>query len=257
VLIQRHSSSVEAPKDSFPALASYELAAINDEPDQSDRASLAPCQIFPPNTQTTTQYLPLTMSSSEEARALVRSEFWDERYAKADGDKPTHEWFRAFDALEPFFEKHLFQARGAAGKSQKVLHLGSGDSVRDSSYNCYYLSSIRARLINCQTIPYDLLERGYTNQLCVDFSTVVVEAMKSRHADKPQVEWQVGDVRDMKALGTKSVDVAFDKGTLDAMIHGSPWSPPDEVLENSGKYINEVSLGVRHMWCLKLMMMRS
>jgi hypothetical protein len=115
----------------------------------------------------------------------------------------------------------------------------------------------RPEEINCQTIPYDLLERGYTNQLCVDFSTVVVEAMKSRHADKPQVEWQVGDVRDMKALGTKSVDVAFDKGTLDAMIHGSPWSPPDEVLENSGKYINEVSLGVRHMWCLKLMMTRS
>jgi hypothetical protein len=86
------------------------------------------------------------------------------------------------------------------------------------------------------------LERGYTNQLCVDFSAVVVEAMKARHVDKPQVEWQVGDVRDMKAIDAKSVDVAFDKGTLDAMIHGSPWSPPDEVLENSGRYINEVSL---------------
>jgi hypothetical protein len=69
------------------------------------------------------------MMSSEEAQALGRSEFWDERYAKADSDKPTHEWFRAFDALEPFFEKYLFQARGAEGKTGKVLHLGSGDSV--------------------------------------------------------------------------------------------------------------------------------
>jgi hypothetical protein len=70
------------------------------------------------------------MSSSKEAQALGRSEFWDERYAaKADGDKPTHEWFRAFDALEPFFEKYLFSARGAKGKDQRVLHLGSGDSV--------------------------------------------------------------------------------------------------------------------------------
>jgi hypothetical protein len=66
--------------------------------------------------------------------------------------------------------------------------------------------------------------------------------MKSRHADKPQVEWQVGDVRDLKAIDTKSVDVAFDEGTLDAMIHRGPWSPPDEVLENNGRYINEVSL---------------
>jgi hypothetical protein len=64
--------------------------------------------------------------------------------------------------------------------------------------------------------------------------------MRSRHKDKPQVEWKVGDVRDMTEIATKSVDVAFDKGTLDAMIHGSPWSPPDEVMKNTGRYINEV-----------------
>ncbi|KAF2467751.1 uncharacterized protein BDR25DRAFT_169500, partial [Lindgomyces ingoldianus] len=160
------------------------------------------------------------MSSSEEAQALGRSEFWDERYAKADGDKPTHEWFRDFDALEPFFEKYLFKERGVEGKGGRVLHLGSGDS----------------------TVPYSLLERGYINQLCIDFSKVVVELMKSRHIGKPQVEWKVGDVRNMTEIDTKSVDVAFDKGTLDAMIYGSPWSPPEEVLENSGRYVNEVGL---------------
>jgi hypothetical protein len=103
-----------------------------------------------------------------------------------------------------------------------------------------YLFSVELTLL--QTVPYDLLERGYTNQVCIDFSTVVVESMKARHADKPQVQWQVGDVRDMKDIETKSVDVAFDKGTMDAMIHGSPWSPPDEVLENTGRYINEVRM---------------
>jgi hypothetical protein len=91
-----------------------------------------------------------------------------------------------------------------------------------------------------QTIPYDLLERGYTNQICIDFSAVVVDLMRTRHANTPQVVWQVGDVRNMTGIASKSVDVAFDKGTLDAMIHGSPWSPPVDVLENSGKYINEV-----------------
>lgn len=75
----------------------------------------------------------------------------------------------------------------------------------------------------------------------MDFSKVVVELMKARHSDKPQVEWKVGDVRDMVDIDTKSIDVAFDKGTLDAMIYGSPWSPPDEVLENSGRYMKEVS----------------
>lgn len=66
--------------------------------------------------------------------------------------------------------------------------------------------------------------------------------MKARHTDKPQVQWTVGDVRDMTAISSESVDVAFDKGTLDAMIHGSPWSPPEEVLENSGRYMKEVNL---------------
>lgn len=37
-----------------------------------------------------------------------------------------------------------------------------------------------------------------------------------------------------------SVDVAFDKSTLDAMIYGSPWDPPDEVVESTGRYIGEV-----------------
>jgi hypothetical protein len=64
--------------------------------------------------------------------------------------------------------------------------------------------------------------------------------MKLRHSDKPQVEWKVDDVRAMIDIDSKSVDVAFNKGTLDAMIYGSPWSPPEEVMADSGKYIGEV-----------------
>jgi hypothetical protein len=67
--------------------------------------------------------------------------------------------------------------------------------------------------------------------------------MKSRHPEAG-VEWIVGDVRDMPSISTASIDVAFDKGTLDAMIHGSPWSPPDEVMENTGKYMEEVCVSL-------------
>lgn len=56
------------------------------------------------------------------------------------------------------------------------------------------------------------------------------------------IEWRHADVRRMDDLPDKSIDVAFDKGTLDAMIHGSPWSPPDDVKENTSQYIREVSL---------------
>lgn len=162
------------------------------------------------------------MGADEEGKALATPEFWNGRYNESDGQNPTHEWFRSFDALKPFFQKHLFSKLPAEQKP-RILHLGSGDS----------------------TIPYDLAAAGYDNQLCVDFSHVVVELMRSRHGSgsgvDSGVEWEFADVRDMKDLPSGSVDVAFDKGTMDAMIHGSPWSPPEDVLDNTGRYVNEVS----------------
>lgn len=91
-----------------------------------------------------------------------------------------------------------------------------------------------------QTVPDRLAERGYDNQLCVDFSPVVVGLMTERQAAIKGIEWRQADVRAMDTVPSSSVDIAFDKGTLDAMIHGSPWSPPDDVLDNTGRYIREV-----------------
>lgn len=91
-----------------------------------------------------------------------------------------------------------------------------------------------------QTIPSDLAVRGYKNQLCVDFSTVVVNLMSARHEQEKGIEWKWADVRNMTEIADGSIDVAFDKGTLDAMISGSPWDPPDIVKQNTGQYINEV-----------------
>jgi len=68
--------------------------------------------------------------------------------------------------------------------------------------------------------------------------------MRSRHAEEKGIEWRWADVRDMKDVASDSVDVAFDKGTLDAMIHGSPWSPPDQVLSDTSRYMREVGNAV-------------
>ncbi|OAP59320.1 hypothetical protein AYL99_06618 [Fonsecaea erecta] len=155
--------------------------------------------------------------SEAELKRLARSEYWDERYAKVGPDEQVHEWFRTFNDLEPFLDRHLFQVR-APETAPTILHLGSGDS----------------------TIPEDLSRRGYKDQICVDFSPVVVAAMSKRHQDVEGITWQHADVRQMDQIPSESVDVAFDKGTLDAMIHGSPWDPPAEVRDNTGRYIREV-----------------
>jgi O-glycosyl hydrolase len=87
----------------------------------------------------------------------------------------------------------------------------------------------------------DLIKKGYTNQLCVDFSEVVVDKMSKRDTDEKGIEWKRLDVRQMDDIASKSLDVAFDKGTLDAMIYGSPWTPPDDVKDNTSRYMREVS----------------
>lgn len=89
-----------------------------------------------------------------------------------------------------------------------------------------------------QTIPQELLKHGYRKQICVDFSAVIVERMAALKTEG--LTWLNADVRNMPVIEEHSVDIAFDKGTLDAMIHGSPWDPPDDVRENSGLYMKEV-----------------
>jgi ubiquinone/menaquinone biosynthesis C-methylase UbiE len=91
-----------------------------------------------------------------------------------------------------------------------------------------------------QVIPAELDNRGYNRQLCADFSPRVVKMMKERHKSRSGIEWKEMDVRDMVGMTDQSVDVAFDKSTMDAMIYGSPWSPPDEVKHNTGRYLREV-----------------
>ncbi|KAL2430406.1 hypothetical protein ABEF95_006850 [Exophiala dermatitidis] len=178
---------------------------------------------------------------------LCKASYWDERYAQAQaqaqagdnsnasgqGDQnanagPTHEWFKGFASLkQPFLDKYLIGRWPPERYSDlRILHLGSGDS----------------------TVPIELLALGYKRQSCIDFSSVVISKMAAQYADKDGlIEWIHGDVRDMRSSGIEdnSIDVAFDKGTLDAMISGSPWDPPAQVRENVGRYLDEVARVLR------------
>lgn len=56
----------------------------------------------------------------------------------------------------------------------------------------------------------------------------------------PTIRWLEQDVRNMTDIPSACIDIAIDKGTLDAMISGSLWDPPDVVRINTKKYIDEV-----------------
>jgi len=54
------------------------------------------------------------------------------------------------------------------------------------------------------------------------------------------MRWEVMDVRQL-SFPADSLDIAIDKATLDAMLYGSLWDPPDEVKRNVKAYVDEVA----------------
>lgn len=65
----------------------------------------------------------------EEDQALSRADYWDGRYTDGHG----HEWFRTFKDLESFFYTNLVGTKEFAPQIDPlIVHLGSGDSVRQS-----------------------------------------------------------------------------------------------------------------------------
>ena len=157
----------------------------------------------------------------EDLKELSHARYWDERYTeeqtKPHGDSSeSYEWFRTFVKLRPFLEKHLPKPTASA---PRILHLGNGTS----------------------TLPTDLFELGYHTQVSIDFSAIAIDAMRAQSVNLGSgLEWLVMGVRTMQ-FPDQSFDVAVDKGTLDAMLHGSLWDPEDEVKENASAYVNEVA----------------
>ncbi|TKA79859.1 hypothetical protein B0A49_01567 [Cryomyces minteri] len=146
---------------------------------------------------------------------LAHPAYWDTRYSGDDPDAATYDWLRTFSKIAPFFAKHL----PPASSIPRILQLGCGNS----------------------TLSYDLYSQSYHDQTNVDFSPIVIDAMRAKH---PEMKWVVMDVRKL-AFEDGSYDVAIDKATLDAMLYGSLWDPPDEVKANIKAYVDEIARVLR------------
>ena len=67
--------------------------------------------------------------NSAAQKELASSDYWNSRYANERGiaqdEQEEYEWFKTFEKLKPFFEKHLLPAK----QSPAILQLGCGKSV--------------------------------------------------------------------------------------------------------------------------------
>ncbi len=94
-------------------------------------------------------------------------------------------------------------------------------------------------LMGCQTLTAHLFNLGFTNQMNIDFSEVVIRGMEARY-QYLRAQWMVMDVRQLTFVD-HAFQLAIDKATMDSMFHGSMWDPPEDVRDNIRQYLNEVS----------------
>lgn len=141
--------------------------------------------------------------------------YWDARYSSSSstGGKDGggfFDWYQTYPALRPLL-------RDCLPTSSRVLMLGCGNSL----------------------LSEDMVKDGYEDIVNIDISSVVIDQMRGKHTDIPQLTYMQMDVRDMSFFGDESFDCVLDKGTLDAMMCG------DDAPHGASKMLAEVARLVR------------
>ncbi|XP_047095451.1 EEF1A lysine methyltransferase 4-like isoform X2 [Lolium rigidum] len=136
--------------------------------------------------------------------------YWDARYSSPStggkGRGGFFDWYQAYPALRPIL-------RACVPTSSRVLMLGCGNSL----------------------LSEDMVKDGYEDIVNMDISSVVIEQMKEKHMDIPQLTYMQMDVRDMSLFADGSFDCVIDKGTLDAMMCG------DDAPHGASRMLEEVA----------------
>ncbi|KAL6657104.1 hypothetical protein ACP70R_004884 [Stipagrostis hirtigluma subsp. patula] len=136
------------------------------------------------------------------ALSYGEAEYWDARYVEEGG--APYDWYQRYDALRPF-------VRRFAPPASRLLMIGCGSALMSE----------------------DMVSDGYVEIVNIDISSVVIEMMRKKYFDVPQLQYLRMDVRDMSMFSDESFDCAIDKGTLDSLMCGvdAPLSAAQMVLE--------------------------
>jgi len=84
----------------------------------------------------------------------------------------------------------------------------------------FVAQSDRILLPGCGNAPFspDLYDAGYTNQVNVDTSVVVIDQMNERHASRPGMNYQAGDCCNLKPeFADSSFEAIIDKSLIDTL----------------------------------------
>ncbi|KAF9674334.1 hypothetical protein SADUNF_Sadunf10G0116500 [Salix dunnii] len=130
--------------------------------------------------------------------------YWDNRYSSESG---PFDWYQKYPSLAPLI--NLYIPRHV---HPRILVVGCGNSAFSEG----------------------MVSDGYEDVVNIDISSVVIEAMKKKHSNHPQLKYIEMDVRDMSEFQSGSFDAVIDKGTLDSILCGN------DSRNNATKMLKEV-----------------
>ncbi|KAK6930341.1 Methyltransferase type 11 [Dillenia turbinata] len=108
--------------------------------------------------------------------------YWDKRYGQESG---PFDWYQKYPALAPLLDLYL-------SRHYRILVVGCGNSA----------------------LSLDMVDDGYEDIVNIDISSVVIDAMKRKYSDRPQLKYTQMDVRDMSPLEAGSFDSVIDKDNV-------------------------------------------
>ncbi|XP_030016789.1 EEF1A lysine methyltransferase 4 [Sphaeramia orbicularis] len=136
-------------------------------------------------------------------------DYWDERYKT----EQCYDWLGNFSKFEHLLGDHV-------KKEDTILILGCGNS----------------------SMSGDMYRAGYHSITNIDYSSVCINTMRTRHSDCPGMTWHQMDVRQL-SFPDASFDVILEKATLDAIMveEKSPWKVSPQTTAFIHKALTEIS----------------
>uniref|UniRef100_A0A0D3GUG9 Methyltransferase type 11 domain-containing protein n=1 Tax=Oryza barthii TaxID=65489 RepID=A0A0D3GUG9_9ORYZ len=123
------------------------------------------------------------------------AEYWDARYVEEGG--APYDWYQRYAALRPF-------VRRFAPPESRVLMIGCGSartpppppsppfltycSIEIAAFGSALVFSIPSLVPKKEIMSEDMVDDGYTEIMNIDISSVVIEIMRKKHFNIPQLQ---------------------------------------------------------------------
>eukprot|EP00455_Lapot_gusevi_P044069 TRINITY_DN5454_c0_g2_i1.p1 TRINITY_DN5454_c0_g2~~TRINITY_DN5454_c0_g2_i1.p1 ORF type:complete len:275 (-),score=81.63 TRINITY_DN5454_c0_g2_i1:23-847(-) len=167
---------------------------------------------------------PITREPKLPLNDFANQDYWERRY-QVETETVAYDWYLSFEEISPILcnpreiSNDLLPAPlPYATPSPVSAEFSLLPAVLDLDANPEIL------VVGCGNAPFSaaLYDAGFHQVRNVDYAPSVITQMQHKYQDRPEMTWHVADATNMSdpRWVDASIDVALDKGCIDAMMDG-------------------------------------